>query len=137
MRVKLMTFRYSATLGGFDDTPLTDFARDKELIACREHFYVVNEVPHLTCVVVHQDAVVPQAALDAGREIPLRPAQPSAPRFQRRDGAPDPCEDMLEGAESGDFVRSASPPRRALTKMGGLLPAPLSFSGAGTPHGLT
>ncbi|MFN0008281.1 MAG: hypothetical protein ACKVXR_10260 [Planctomycetota bacterium] len=50
MRVKLMTFRYSATLGGFDDTPLSDFARDKEVIAFRENFYVVNEVPHVTCI---------------------------------------------------------------------------------------
>lgn len=54
-----MTFRYSATLGGFDDTPLSDFARDKEVIAFREHFYTVNEVPHVTCVVTYQDAVVP------------------------------------------------------------------------------
>lgn len=100
MRVKLVTFRYSATLGGFDDTPLSDFARDKEVIAFREHFYTVNEVPHVTCVVTYQDAVVPQAALQAAREIPPRaaPAQGngSTPRYQRRDGAPDPCEGMNE-----------------------------------------
>ena len=92
-----MTFRYSATLGGFDDTPLTDFARDKELIACREHFYVVNEVPHVTCVVIYQDAVVPQAALAAAREIAPRPAASAlthggpAGAVRRRDGAPNPC----------------------------------------------
>lgn len=89
MRIKLLTFRYSATLGGFDDTPLVDFTRDKEVIAFREHFYLVNEVPHLSCVVHYQDAVVPQLALDAAREIPSRPQQ-QQPRFQRRDGAPDP-----------------------------------------------
>jgi hypothetical protein len=27
MRIKLLTFRYSATLGGFDDTTLVDFTR--------------------------------------------------------------------------------------------------------------
>jgi len=103
MRVKLMTFRYSATLGGFDDTPLLDFARDKEVIAFRENFYVVNEVPHVTCVITYQDAIVPQSALDAAREIAARPPQPAphqaggfAPRFQRRDGAPDPCEGLSE-----------------------------------------
>ena len=96
MRVKLLTFRYSATLGGFDDTALTDFTRDKEVIAFREHFYVVNEVPHLSCVVPYQDAVVPQAALAAAREIAPRPQQTQAPRLQRRDGAPDPCEGMSE-----------------------------------------
>jgi hypothetical protein len=74
-----MTFRYSATLGGFDDTPLVDSARDKEVIAFREHFYVVNEVPHVTCVVTFQDAVVPQATLQAAREIP-----PRSPQIARR-----------------------------------------------------
>jgi superfamily II DNA helicase RecQ len=95
MRVKLLTFRYSATLGGFDDSALVDFTRDKEVIAFREHFYLVNEVPHLSCVVHYQDAVVPQAALAAAREIPPR-AQPHPQRLQRRDGAPDPCEGMSE-----------------------------------------
>jgi hypothetical protein len=28
MRFKLITFRYSATLGGFDDTALVDFTRN-------------------------------------------------------------------------------------------------------------
>ena len=37
MRVKLFTLRYSATLGGFDETPLAEFARDKEVLAFREH----------------------------------------------------------------------------------------------------
>jgi len=37
-----MTFRHSATLGRFDDTPVVDFARDKELITCREPFYCMN-----------------------------------------------------------------------------------------------
>lgn len=96
MRVKLITFRYSATLGGFDDTALVDFTRDKEVIAFREHFYLVNEVPHLSCVVHYQDAVVPQAALDAARDIAPRAQQAQQPRFQRRDGAPDPCEGMSE-----------------------------------------
>ncbi len=78
-----MTFRYSATLGGFDDTPLVDFARDKEVIAFREHFYTVNEVPHVTCVVTYQDAIAPPAALQAAREIPPRPAPLRAPGYVR------------------------------------------------------
>ena len=50
MRVKLFTLRYSATLGGFDETPVAEFTRDKELLGFREHFFVVNEIPHLACV---------------------------------------------------------------------------------------
>ena len=110
MRVKLLTFRYSATLGGFDDTPLVDFARDKEVIAFREHFYDVNAVPHLTCVLHYQDAIVPAEALAAAREIAPRAggahdgarldrgaSSPAGPhRAERRDGAPDPCEGLSE-----------------------------------------
>jgi hypothetical protein len=58
MRVKLFTFRYSASLGGFEDSILQDFVRDKEVVAFREHFYTVNEVPHVTCVLTFQDAIV-------------------------------------------------------------------------------
>ncbi len=88
-----MTFRYSATLGGFDDTALIDFTRDKEVVAFREHFYTVNEVPHLSCVLHYQDGIVPRAALDAAREIAPR-QESTPPRFQRRNGAPDPCEGL-------------------------------------------
>jgi ATP-dependent DNA helicase RecQ len=101
MRVKLMTLRYSATLGGFDDTPLVDFTRDKEVIAFREHFYCVNEVPHISCIVHYQDAVVPRSVQQAAREIPARVPTPPAGRpfpgsgsARARDGAPDPCEGL-------------------------------------------
>ena len=55
MRVKLFTFRYSSTLGGFDDSPISEFTRDKDVLTFREHFFSVNEVPHLTCVVTYQE----------------------------------------------------------------------------------
>ncbi|MHC4955543.1 MAG: HRDC domain-containing protein [Planctomycetota bacterium] len=72
MRVKLITLRYSSTLGGFDEAPLSAFARDKEVVAFREHFYSVNEVPHLTCVIAYQEAVVgaPAAAVKAAKPDP-------------------------------------------------------------------
>lgn len=95
MRVKLVTFRYSATLGGFDDTALVDFTRNKEVISLREHFYFVNDTPHLTCIVTYQDAIVPRESIEAAREIAPRPPSNGA-RFSRRDGAPDPCEGMSE-----------------------------------------
>jgi hypothetical protein len=91
MRVKLFTFRYSASLRGFDDTPLADFVRDREVVAFREHFFTVNEVPHLACVVHYQDGVVPPAAIEAAREIPRR-----ARKDSKRNGAPDPCEGLDE-----------------------------------------
>jgi superfamily II DNA helicase RecQ len=91
MRVKLFTFRYSATLGGFDDSVHSDYVRDKEVIAFREHFYSVNEVPHVTCVLIHQDAVVPREMIEAAREIPRREERPrpTSNHFERRKDRPD------------------------------------------------
>ena len=100
MRAKILTLRYSASLGGFDDTALVDFARDKEILAVREHFYLVHDTPHITCVLTYQDAIVPREALELAREIPSRmpPPAPRAPSFphDRRTGAPDPCAGMSE-----------------------------------------
>ncbi len=50
MRLKLMTLRYSSTLGGFDATPLDRFVTDKELLTFKDHFFLVNGVAHLLCV---------------------------------------------------------------------------------------
>ena len=55
MRAKIFTLRYSATLGGFDDSAIELFTRDKEVLTFREHFFTVSDVPHLACVVAWQD----------------------------------------------------------------------------------
>ena len=56
-----------------------------------------RDVPHLSCIVQYQDAVVPLEALEAARAIPPRPT-PSPSQQRRRNGAPDPCEG-LNGSE--------------------------------------
>ena len=92
MRIKLFTFRYSATLGGFDESVLLEFTRDKEIVAFREHFYSVNEVPHVTCVMTYQDAVVPPEAMPSVPEASLR-------AFSNADGRrnrPDPAAGLAE-----------------------------------------
>ena len=75
MRVKLMTIRCSSTLGRFDEQPLTDFMRDKEALTFREHFFSVNEVPHVACVITYQEPplVAPAAAPAATFAFPLEP----------------------------------------------------------------
>jgi hypothetical protein len=73
MRVQLFTFRYSATLGGFDDRPLAHFIRDKEVLSFREHFFCGNEVPHILCVVTWQDCLV---------TLPVRPPVPVLSKYR-------------------------------------------------------
>ena len=102
MRVKILTFRYSTSLGGFDDTPLTELLRERELVAFREHFFHIGGVPHLTCVLELQDALLPRDAAQAALEVPRVRASGGAARScergerHGRGSAPDPCEGLNE-----------------------------------------
>lgn len=108
MRVKLFTLRYSCTLGAFDETPLQEFARERELLGFREYFFVVNEVPHLTCVLTWQDGVVSETDLAAAREmraqgqvapdcLPIPPGPASRVRRKKARAKPDPTAGLDEG----------------------------------------
>lgn len=90
MRVRVVTLRYSPTLGGFDDTVLAELVRDKEVLDFREHFYAVNRVPHLFCVVVYQDATVDPNALARAPEMAAKGANERSGGFdnRRRSQAP-------------------------------------------------
>jgi ATP-dependent DNA helicase RecQ len=59
MRVKVVTLQYAPSLGGFDERPLADFVRDKEVLAVREHFFSVHDLPHLACLITYQESTVP------------------------------------------------------------------------------
>ena len=93
MRVKLFTFRFSPMLGAFDDGPLIDFVRDKEVLAFREQFFLVADMPHLASVVTYQEVVVPADALAEARAIatarPSSAATPLPPPSSERDRRSD------------------------------------------------
>ena len=111
MRWRLLTFRFSGTLGGFDDSPLHELVRDKELLSFREHFFTVNDVPHLVCVVTYQEPQLQAPACDgATRDLPQR-AVPSKGRKQR----PDPTAGLDEsGGSSSTHCASGEPERQRL-----------------------
>lgn len=70
MRARILTLRFSPTLGGFDDTTLQDLLRDKELLELREHFFSFQDVAHLLCVVLYQQAVASPAAPTGNGAVP-------------------------------------------------------------------
>jgi len=53
MLIRVITLRFSTAMDGFDDTPLTEFIRDKSVVSLREHFFIRNETPYLVVVVVY------------------------------------------------------------------------------------
>ena len=54
MLIQVITLRYSSTLGGFDQTELQEFVRDKEVLSIRDHFFQHSDVPHLVFVVTYR-----------------------------------------------------------------------------------
>ncbi|MFT7618235.1 MAG: superfamily II DNA helicase RecQ [Planctomycetota bacterium] len=76
MKPKIITLPYSPTLGGFDDEPLTSFVKGKTVLTFREHFFSVNEMPHIVCVLTCQEPIVNEA-VDQTLKKQRRSAVPS------------------------------------------------------------
>jgi ATP-dependent DNA helicase RecQ len=51
-------------LDGFDDAPLRDFIKDKEVHALRDHFFVRNDTPYLAVMVSYSLKPLTQPASD-------------------------------------------------------------------------
>ena len=43
-----LTLRYDPDTGHIDDGAFQDFARDKEVLSVKEHFFLYRELPHIT-----------------------------------------------------------------------------------------
>jgi hypothetical protein len=106
MRVRLFTIRYSTSLGGFDEEPLTSFLRDKDLLAIREHFFTVHEIPHVAPGVQYEEAPI--------RRAPAPNATSPRDTSVRRDagGAADGCA-RPRSAECGSQHGASTPPAPA------------------------
>ena len=74
MLVRVITLRFDSVIGSFDDGPLREFLKDKQVLSIREYFFVKNEVPYLTGLVTY---------------YPHRPetTTPSMPRNHQPNGA--------------------------------------------------
>ena len=45
MLARVVTLRFDSLLEAFDDGPLQEFLKAREVFAIRDHFFVRNEVP--------------------------------------------------------------------------------------------
>jgi superfamily II DNA helicase RecQ len=85
MRVKVVTLQYAPSRGGFDERPLADLIRDKEILAVREHFFSVHDLPHLACLITYQQPTLP---------IDTASGEASAPRSTGRAPPSDVTADL-------------------------------------------
>ena len=51
MLVKIISLTFDSARGGFDDSPIREFLKDKEVINITEHFFIRNDVPYITLIV--------------------------------------------------------------------------------------
>lgn len=97
MRTRIYTLRYSATLGGFDDTQLQNLQRDTELLSVETRFFSVGGIPHIALIVCWQEAPLRGEIEAAGKAIAasIPAVQPYAAEAARHD-------DLLGGIEERD-----------------------------------
>jgi ATP-dependent DNA helicase RecQ len=53
MLMRVITLRFDPVTSSFDDAPVRDFIKDKEVLAIRDHFFMKNEVPYLVVLVTY------------------------------------------------------------------------------------
>ena len=96
MRAKILTLRFSPTLAGFDDGPLQDFVRDKDVLAIKEHFFSTHDVPHIACVITWQDHPVSTAAMQATQTATATPKSTTGPSLRAQGESIDPTQGLGE-----------------------------------------
>ena len=74
MQTRVITLRFNSLLDGFDDGPLREFIKDKEVISVRDHFFLRNDQPYLALLVNYTLKPVATEAASAkpGRELKRR-----------------------------------------------------------------
>ena len=55
MKLKVLTLRFDAEGGGFDDAELQDAQRGKEVLDVREHFFVHETVPRWALMIAYRE----------------------------------------------------------------------------------
>jgi ATP-dependent DNA helicase RecQ len=87
MRVKVLTLRFSSTLGAIDDTALVEFTRDKSVLSVRDHFFRESGVAYLTCVISYEEQPLTPEIIEQARQIKAGATSGQGRRFEKPDPA--------------------------------------------------
>ena len=53
MLAKVITLKFNSITNAFDDEPLREFIKDKEVHSIRDHFFIRNDAPYLAMIVTY------------------------------------------------------------------------------------
>lgn len=68
MLAKVITLRFNSMLEGFDDEPLREFIKDKEVFSIRDHFFTRNDTPYLALIIAYSMPPQPVAGHDGAEK---------------------------------------------------------------------
>ncbi|MEW6209735.1 MAG: HRDC domain-containing protein [Acidobacteriota bacterium] len=70
MLAKIITLRFNSMLESFDDEPLREFIKDKDVHSIRDHFFIRNDMPYLAMTVTYSMPAqpLPQTKNDAKKD---------------------------------------------------------------------
>lgn len=68
MLTKIFTLRFNELTDSFDDTPLQEFIKNKEILSLRDHFFMRHEVPYLAVIVSYNLQSVEQPKTNDKKE---------------------------------------------------------------------
>lgn len=68
MLTKIFTLRFNELTDSFDDTPLQEFIKNKEILSLRDHFFMRHEVPYLAMIVSYNLQSIEQPKTDGKKE---------------------------------------------------------------------
>ncbi len=70
MLAKIITLKFNSMLESFDDEPLREFIKDKDVHSIRDHFFIRNDMPYLAMTVTYSmpAQLLPQPRNDAKKD---------------------------------------------------------------------
>lgn len=71
MMATVLTLRFNPLAGRFDDRPLVEFSKDKNLITVRDHLFTHDGLPCLALVITYRpgELLVPDESSSASRQV--------------------------------------------------------------------
>ncbi len=54
MLSKIITLKFNSAIDSFDDMPVRDFIKDKEILSLKDHFFIKDEIPYLVIIIIYR-----------------------------------------------------------------------------------
>lgn len=67
MQLRIFTLPFDPVTQGFDDSVVTGFIADKDVLSIRDHFFTKDDAPYLTVVIPYRVPPVPSPSAETAK----------------------------------------------------------------------